>query len=74
MLRDRNGDGVQDLTRRHSDGVGSQHRRTGSELGLARIIRSENKIMVDGWRALNTTQSQHAADQHDRRCRMARCH
>jgi hypothetical protein len=30
---------------------------TGSELGLARIIRSDkNRIMVDGWRALDTTQ------------------
>jgi hypothetical protein len=30
---------------------------TGSELGLARIVRSEKKIMVDGWRALNTRQA-----------------
>jgi hypothetical protein len=30
---------------------------TAWELGLARIIRSDNKIMVDGWHALNTTQS-----------------
>jgi hypothetical protein len=29
---------------------------TGSELGLARIIRSKDKITVDSWRALNTTQ------------------
>jgi hypothetical protein len=30
---------------------------TGSELGLTRIIRSDkDKIMVDGWRALDTTQ------------------
>ena len=29
---------------------------TGSELGMARISRAD-KIMVDGWRALNTTQS-----------------
>jgi hypothetical protein len=30
----------------------------GSELGLARIIRSgKDKIMVDGWRALNTAQN-----------------
>ena len=29
---------------------------TGSELGLARIIRSKDKIAVDSWRALNTTQ------------------
>jgi Lipoprotein LpqB beta-propeller domain/Sporulation and spore germination len=34
-------------------------RRTanGSELGLARIIRADNKIMVDGWRPLDTTQA-----------------
>jgi Lipoprotein LpqB beta-propeller domain/Sporulation and spore germination len=30
---------------------------TGSELGLARIIRSQDKIMVDGWRALNTART-----------------
>jgi hypothetical protein len=30
---------------------------TGSELGLARIVRSEKKIMVDGWRPLNTKQA-----------------
>jgi hypothetical protein len=30
---------------------------TAQELGLARIIRSDNKIMVDGWHALNTAQS-----------------
>jgi len=29
---------------------------TGSELGMARISRAD-KIMVDGWRGLNTTQS-----------------
>jgi len=30
---------------------------TGSELGLVRIIRSDkDKIIVDGWRALDTTQ------------------
>jgi hypothetical protein len=29
----------------------------GSELGLARIIRSQDKITVDGWRALNTVQT-----------------
>ena len=29
----------------------------GSELGLARIIRSQDKITVDGWRALKTAQS-----------------
>jgi hypothetical protein len=29
----------------------------GSELGLARIVRSEKKIMVDGWRTLNTRQA-----------------
>src|SRR4029077_8291353 len=28
----------------------------GSELGLARILRSD-KIMVDGWRSVNTTQT-----------------
>ncbi len=34
-------------------------RRTakGSELGLAKIIRSQDKITVDGWRALNTAQT-----------------
>jgi hypothetical protein len=34
-------------------------RRTanGAELGLARIIRSPDKITVDGWRALNTAQT-----------------
>jgi hypothetical protein len=30
---------------------------SGSELGLARIIRADNKIMVDGWRQLDTTQA-----------------
>jgi hypothetical protein len=30
--------------------------KAGSELGLARIIRSD-KIMVDGWRSVNTTQT-----------------
>ena len=30
---------------------------TARELGLARIIRSDNKIMVDGWQPLNTAQS-----------------
>jgi Lipoprotein LpqB beta-propeller domain len=30
---------------------------TGSELGLARIIRSQDKITVDGWRALNTART-----------------
>ena len=30
---------------------------TASELGLARIIRADNKIMVDGWRPLDTTQT-----------------
>ncbi|HJY44929.1 MAG TPA: LpqB family beta-propeller domain-containing protein [Propionibacteriaceae bacterium] len=30
---------------------------TGFELGLARIIRSQDKIMVNGWRALNTAQT-----------------
>jgi Lipoprotein LpqB beta-propeller domain/Sporulation and spore germination len=30
---------------------------TGSELLLARIIRADNKIMVDGWRLLDTTQT-----------------
>jgi len=30
---------------------------SGSELGLARIIRSDNKIMVDGWRPLDTTRT-----------------
>jgi hypothetical protein len=29
----------------------------GSELGLARIIRSDKKVMVNGWRVLHTTQS-----------------
>jgi hypothetical protein len=29
----------------------------GSELGLARIIRSDMKVMVNGWRVLHTTQS-----------------
>jgi hypothetical protein len=29
---------------------------TGSELGLAKIIRSQDKITVNGWRALNTAQ------------------
>jgi hypothetical protein len=29
----------------------------GSELGLARIIRSDKRIIVSGWRALDTTQS-----------------
>jgi hypothetical protein len=29
----------------------------GSEVGLARIIRADNKIMVDGWRPLDTTQA-----------------
>jgi hypothetical protein len=30
---------------------------TAFELGLARIIRADNKIMVDGWRLLDTTQT-----------------
>ena len=30
---------------------------TGSELGLAQIIRSQDKITVNGWRALNTEQT-----------------
>jgi hypothetical protein len=30
---------------------------SGSELGLAQIIRSQDKITVDGWRALNTEQT-----------------
>jgi hypothetical protein len=30
---------------------------TGSELGLVRIIRSQDKITVDRWRALNTAQT-----------------
>jgi Lipoprotein LpqB beta-propeller domain/Sporulation and spore germination len=30
---------------------------TGSELGLAQIIRSQDKITVNGWRALNTAQT-----------------
>jgi hypothetical protein len=35
-----------------------RHPTTGNdELGLARIIRSDNKIMVDRWRPLDTTQS-----------------
>jgi hypothetical protein len=35
-----------------------RHPETGNdELGLARIIRSDNKIMVDRWRPLDTTQS-----------------
>jgi hypothetical protein len=29
----------------------------GSELGLARIVRSENRISVEGWRALDVTRS-----------------
>jgi Lipoprotein LpqB beta-propeller domain/Sporulation and spore germination len=29
---------------------------TGTELGLARIIRADNEIMVNGWRRLNTAQ------------------
>jgi hypothetical protein len=31
--------------------------KTGSELGLARIIRSQDKITVNGWRALDTSQT-----------------
>jgi Lipoprotein LpqB beta-propeller domain/Sporulation and spore germination len=31
--------------------------RSRAELGLARIIRADNKIMVDGWRPLDTTQA-----------------
>jgi Lipoprotein LpqB beta-propeller domain/Sporulation and spore germination len=35
-----------------------RHPKTGNdELGLARIVRSDNKIMVDRWRPLDTTQS-----------------
>ncbi len=40
------------LVRRPEPGTGA-----GVELGLARIIRADNKIMVDEWRPLDTTQA-----------------
>ncbi len=68
------GDGVQDLTRRHSDGVGSSHRERG-----VRARARENHPLAGqdhGCRlaSLEHRTIHHAANPHDRRRRMAGCH
>ncbi len=50
------GDGVQDLTRRHPDGPGSYVPRPGPSSAWPESSASD-KIMVDGWRPLDTTQT-----------------